>query len=324
MRTTIIILSIALVAAIALGLYLYETEYRKVVDENYQLKKELKDLKFGIPNLLKKAEEFYELEDYKQAKDKIQEMVNRYPNATETTKAKKMLPVIEDELLWSEVANSKNTEEVQKYIQKHPKGRHIKTAKKRKKNILVEQDKQAFQSAEYSHTISAYETYLYSYPDGNYHSKAKGKIKDIEQQEKVNAYESAKLANTSSRWKMFLASYPNHPEKYSIETKIIELEVNEILGDSNTGKLPSFNQTSYGTSYSSNVTIKNDTGYELIVRYSGASTRKIVIPRGGNKTTTLTSGTYKIAATANSLHYAGREQLNGNYTSSYYIRSSYY
>jgi len=324
MRTTITILSIVLVAAIGLGLYLYETEYRKVVDENHQLKKELKDLKFGIPNLLKKAEEFYELEDYKQANDNIQEMINRYPNATETTKAKKMLSVIEDELLWSEVANSKDTEEVQNYIEKYPKGRYIKTAKKRKKNILAEEDKQAFQNAEYSHSISAYETYLSVHPDGSYRSKARDKIWEIKQQEKANDYKRAKAINTSSQWKMFLVSYPNHPEKYAIESKIIDLEVNEILGDRNTGKLPSFNQTSYGNSYSSNVTIKNDTGYELVVRYSGASTRKIVIPRQGSKTTTLTSGTYKIAATANGLHYAGREQLNGNYTSSYYISRSYY
>jgi len=88
--------------------------------------------------------------------------------------------------------------------------------------------------------------------------------------------------------------------------------------------LPSFAQTNSGYSSTSSVTIKNDTGYELTVRYSGPSVTMISIPRGGSKTTSLSSGSYKIAASAGGLHYGGRESLSGNYSSSYYISTTRY
>jgi len=72
------------------------------------------------------------------------------------------------------------------------------------------------------------------------------------------------------------------------------------------------------------VTIENDTGYRLTVRYSGPSVKEIVIPRGSSETTSLSSGSYKIAASANGLHYAGRESLSGSYSSKYYISTSQY
>lgn len=138
------------------------------------------------------------------------------------------------------------------------------------------------------------------------------------------AYDEAVNSNSSYAWKRFLEDYPDHPNKSSIKEKIIRLEVDEILGDRETGRMPSFDN--YSTSYSSNssVEITNNTGCNLTVRYSGVEAKMIEIPSGGTRTVYLSSGTYKIAASACGANYAGTESLHGSYGSTFYISRTRY
>lgn len=137
------------------------------------------------------------------------------------------------------------------------------------------------------------------------------------------SYDYAVCDNSSYAWKSFLEDYPNHKEANAIRD-IIRLEVDEIMENKNTGQIPSFNQNSYGNSYTSSVEITNNTGCSLTVRYSGVDVKMIEIPNGATRRINFSSGTYKVAASACSENYARTESLQGNYSSNFYIETRRY
>ena len=188
-------------------------------------------------------------------------------------------------------------------------------------NRLEEQ--QVWNNALNSQELSVTYNYLYKYPTGNFVDAAKRRLNELNILNEQKAFGNAKQENSSSAWKKYLKEYPNHPESKSIQKKIIELEVDEIFGDKATGRLPNFERVGGDYSSNSSISIKNDTGCELTVRYSGSDVRMIEIPLGGTRNINLSSGSYRIAATACGANYAGTELLQGDYTSSYYISRSY-
>jgi len=138
-------------------------------------------------------------------------------------------------------------------------------------------------------------------------------------------YYDANQSNTYTAWESFLNKYPSHPEAESIQEKIIELQIAEIIKDEKTGQLPSFEKNGSSlNSENSTVTIENDTGYYLTLRYKGPVTRMVSIVKGSSNEFSLPSGAYTITASANGLNYAGSETLDGSYTTSYYISTSTY
>jgi len=312
-----------------------EADYQKVVEENMALKAEIEDIKFGIPALLADAKSFFESKDFQSAKQKIDVLIAKHPDATETAEARKMLPTIDEEILWAKAEDLDDLFTIDQYLTDYPKGKYYKTAYRKKKKIISEIDKVAYEDAKSQNTVSGYNNYLDNHPKGKYRSRVRSKIAGLEQASKrkayaaaqaseENDYESAKRKKSSRVWEKFLKKHPDHWDRNDIEKKIISLKVDEIMKDRNTGELPSFAQTSTAYSSTSSVTIENDTGYSLIVRYSGPSVKEIVISKGSSKTTSLSSGSYKIAASANGLHYAGRESLSGSYSSKYYITTTRY
>lgn len=138
------------------------------------------------------------------------------------------------------------------------------------------------------------------------------------------SYEQAEIENTSYTWKRFLEENPNHPKRNEISEKIIRLEVDEILRDTETGMMPSFDNHSSKYSSTSSVKISNDTGCGLTVRYSGTEAKMLDIPNGSTKTISLKSGNYKITASACGYNYAGIENLHGDYSSTFYISRTRY
>jgi hypothetical protein len=186
------------------------------------------------------------------------------------------------------------------------------------------EEQETWNNASSSQELYATQTYIDKYPNGKYSKSAKTRLKELKIANEENAFENAQQTNSSRVWKQFLDDYPNHPQAKSIRKKIIDLEVDEIFGDKTTGKLPSFDRIGGRFSSSSSISIKNDTSCELIVRYSGPETRMIEIPAGGTRNVNLSSGSYRIAASACGANYAGTEQLAGDYSSSYYISRSRY
>lgn len=175
-----------------------------------------------------------------------------------------------------------------------------------------------------SDDIAISESYISKYPIGKYISKAIAKRSELEMLKIQKAYDVASMQNTSFYWKKFLEDYPNYDEAPAISKRIIRLEVDEITGYKETGQMPSFNQ--YGSSYSSSSTVRitNNTGCALTVRYSGPDVEMILIPVGSTNSVNLTSGRYKIAASACGSNYAGSESLQGEYGSTFYISTTRY
>jgi hypothetical protein len=209
----------------------------------------------------------------------------------------------------------------QMLLDKHPDMPQSIEAKKYLSNI---DEEELWNNASTSDELSYSESYISKYPKGKYFGKAVSRRGELKALNTQKSYDVALNQNTSYGWKKFLDGYPNHDEAASIRKKIIRLEVDEISGDRETGQIPSFNQ--YNSSYSSNssVAISNNTGCELTVRYSGPDAEMITVPSGGTRTVSLSSGSYKIAASACGANYAGTESLHGEYGSTFYITTSRY
>lgn len=212
-------------------------------------------------------------------------------------------------------------EKFQTLLEKHPDLPQSIDAKKYLEKI---DEEELWESAASSEDISKIEDYISKYPKGKYVTSANSKKKELKKLNMEKAYEEASIENSSYTWKEFLKDYPEHPKKSSIKEKIIRLEVDEILGDESTGSMPSFN--SYSTNYSSSSTVEitNNSGCPLTVRYSGVEAKMVEIPAGSTRTVNLSSGSYKIAASACGANYAGTENLHGNYGSTFYISRSRY
>ena len=116
---------------------------------------------------------------------------------------------------------------------------------------------------------------------------------------------------------------PNHKNIEKLKERLIDLEVDAILNDEKTGKMPTSDKIGESSSFISEVSIKNDTSCELEVRYSGRESKMISIPAHQSASISLKNGSYRIAASACGSNYAGTENLMGNYSSSYYIVTSY-
>lgn len=215
----------------------------------------------------------------------------------------------------------KAKEKLDSLVKKHPEMPQTIEAKK----ILgIVNEEVSWEKAANSNESKYIDEYLTNYPKGKFYNKAKARKTELKALNQKKAYDLASTQNNSSSWKKFLEDYPNHPQASAIKKKIIRCEVDEIMGSSLTGKMPSSEQYGNGSSSSSSVKIKNDTGCELTVRYSGPDAQMITIPSGGTRSIHLANGSYKVAASACGANYGGSEDLHGSYGSSFYISHSRY
>lgn len=278
---------IFLTVALALSSCVSESEHQRIVDEKNALAVENQNLK-------------NELEEIKFGAPNLLSDGKKFYQAKDFSQARQKFQIL---------------------VEKHPDMPQSIEAKKYLANI---DEEELWQNAFISEDISNTEDYISKYPKGKYISNAISRKNELKKLNMQKAYDEAVNSNSSYAWKRFLEDYPDHPNKSSIKEKIIRLEVDEILGDRETGRMPSFDN--YSTSYSSNssVEITNNTGCNLTVRYSGVEAKMIEIPSGGTRTVYLSSGTYKIAASACGANYAGTESLHGSYGSTFYISRTRY
>lgn len=278
---------IFLTVALALSSCVSESEHQRIVDEKNALAVENQNLK-------------NELEEIKFGAPNLLSDGKKFYQAKDFSQARQKFQIL---------------------VEKHPDMPQSIEAKKYLANI---DEEELWQNAFISEDISNTEDYISKYPKGKYISNAISRKNELKKLNMQKAYDEAVNSNSSYAWKRFLEDYPDHPNKSSIKEKIIRLEVDEILGDRETGRMPSFDN--YSTSYSSNSSVKitNNTGCNLTVRYSGVEAKMIEIPSGGTRTVYLSSGTYKIAASACGANYAGTESLHGSYGSTFYISRTRY
>jgi len=166
------------------------------------------------------------------------------------------------------------------------------------------------------------EKYISSYPKGKYTPQAEQRLRDLKISAMSKSYEAAGNQNTSGAWERFLEAYPDYEHANMIREKIIRLKVDEIAGARNTGQIPVYNQYSSERSAYSTISITNNTGCDLEVLYSGPAAESITIPANALRTVHLSSGNYRIAASACGDNYAGTEDLHGSYNSTFFIKTT--
>jgi outer membrane protein assembly factor BamD (BamD/ComL family) len=260
-------------------------DYDKAQEDNQLLKSKLDELENGAERLYQQATEFVKNNEFDKAEQKLKILFDRH---AETSQAKL--------------------------------GRRLANQIVGLKNDLAEKNK--WESSTSEKSIESYESYISVYPNGKYLHEARIEISNLIKANEETEYQYASSSTVSSTVRDFILKYPNNKNVARLRKKMIQLEVDEIFEDRNTGQLPTFERTNFNNSPNSSVEIENGTGCDLIVRYSGNDVRMIEIPAGATRGVNLSSGSYRIAASACGSNYAGTEILQGSYTSRYYIVTS--
>ena len=282
-------LKILLCLIILISLYscVQQSEYDKLMEQNEELKEQLDELENGAIRLYGQALEFTKNNELEKAEEKLKVLFNRHG---ETSECKK--------------------------------GRLLEIQIKSKKNEIV--DKTNYENALSTNKLESLEKYISDNPKGKFVNECKKNIILLIKENEQKDYENALTSTNAYDLGQFILKYPNHKSIKNFRKKLIELEVDEIFENRNTGQLPSFEKNSSSYSSYSVIEIENETQCNLIVRYSGTDTKMIDIPAGAIRSISVSSGTYRIAASACGSNYAGTENLQGNYSTKYYITTTRY
>lgn len=264
-----------------------QSEYDKLSDENKELKEQLDELENGAVRLYGQAVELTKNNELEKAEEKLKILFERH-SETEESKKGRILAV---QIKSKKIENADNT---------------------------------SYKNALSINTVESLEKYIAENPKGKFVNECKKNIASVIKENEQKDYENALVTTSSYTLEGFISKYPNHKSVKSFRKKIIELEVDEIFGDKNTGQLPSYDRNSSSYSSYSEIEIENGTQYSLVIRYSGTDTKMIEIPAGATRSISMSSGTYRIAASACGSNYAGTENLQGNYSTRYYITTSRY
>jgi hypothetical protein len=270
-------------------------------------------------NMLSQGIRAYESNNLVEARNKFDLILNEYDGYPATKGAQAYLDSLPERQNWLDTKNSNSIIEFETFMRNYPNSKYNEIAKNEIERLKNQKEKDDWKSAINSNSISRIESFLDNYPNSNKIAKARSKIKDIKIENKKNAFDNAMTSESSRTWTKFLEDYPGHPKENWITKKIIELEVDEILGDERTGKMPQAQQIGY--SENTSISIDNATGCELVIRYSGPEIKKISIPRGATRTVYLTSGSYRVAASACGKSYGNTTSLSGRYDSRFWIES---
>jgi outer membrane protein assembly factor BamD (BamD/ComL family) len=264
-----------------------QSEYDKLSDENKELKEQLDELENGAVRLYGQAVELTKNNELEKAEEKLKILFDRHSETDESKKGRLLAVKIKSK----KIENADNT---------------------------------SYKNALSVNTIESLEKYIAVNPKGRFVTECKRNITSVLKENEQKDYENALVTTSSYTVEEFISKYPNHKSVKSFRKKIIELEVDEIFGDKNTGQLPSYDRNSSSYSSYSEIEIENGTQCNLVVRYSGTDTKMIEVPAGATRSISMTSGTYRIAASACGSNYAGTENLQGNYSTRYYITTNRY
>lgn len=262
-----------------------QSEYDKLSEENKELKEQLDELENGAVRLYGQAVEFTKNKELEKAEEKLKILFDRHSETDESKKGR---------LLAIQIKNKK-----------------IEIA-----------DNTSYKNALSANSIESLEKYITDNPKGKFVNECEKKIASVIKENEQKYYENALTTTSSYTLEEFISKHPNHKSVKSFRKKLIELEVDEIFGDRNTGQLPSHDRNSSNFSSYSEIEIENGTQCNLVVRYSGTDTQMIEIPAGTTRSISMSSGTYRIVASACGSNYAGTENLQGSYSTKYYIRTT--
>ena len=189
-------------------------------------------------------------------------------------------------------------------------------AKKAYLRLWELQEDEVWAKAAAGGTMPELQHYLRMYPDGNHVAEAQAKVSKL-----MEDWEWVKKQDRVEYYRAFSAKSPSHREAGWLEKRIIDLEVAAIAaGDF--GEMPKAEAVRTGGSLV-NLEVKNDTGSVLTVLYSGAESKRLVVPPGETGTATLAPGSYHVGAVVSDgsarAFYGTDAMQGGEYSSRFYI-----
>ena len=249
-------------------------------------------------------------------KSEIESFLKDWPETTMTAEAKARIVEMADQR-WRDIATTESTKaEIQKFLKDWPETTMTAKAEAR----IVEIAEQRWKDVSVSRSIADIRNYLSAFPEAKKSREAEARIQHL-----LNDWDWVREQDDLDHYKRFITAFPRHTEKEWIEKRIIDLEVKKIAAGE-FGEMPKAQPLSYGGA-AAEVTVENQTGYVLTVRYSGPDSKKLVIPVGATHSVSLPPGDYQIAASvsaANVSNYYGKDTMKGGkYSSNFFIRSSF-
>jgi len=280
----------------------------------------------------------------------LRSYISNYPDGNHLEEAR-LLITEEANARWIQEPTPYSSDQVKKFIKNWPEV----------DSHLMESG--IWKDAQSQNELSRIRTYQSLYPDGKFTKSASALVSDIADQDWSNVIKSRSpeailrftenfpetnhrsqadelltewhndpawvdSQNSIAAFERFIAQNPNSQQRKYFEKRIIDIEVADIAAGEH-GKLPQsqpVNSWARTKSAISEVEIKNSTGYEITIRYSGSDSQKVVISAGKSAIVNLPSGSYKVTASANAArvtNYYGEEELTGGrYSSEFYIQSS--
>jgi outer membrane protein assembly factor BamD (BamD/ComL family) len=159
-------------------------------------------------------------------------------------------------------------------------------------------------------TVEAYQAFLKEFPKHKFSPLAKKELVLLDEQ----TWMRAKSANNNEAYENYQRLFPTGRYFKEAKKKILDQEVATILaGDYQA--LPAMNKSeSLPGSKLNEITIKNITGFTLVIIYSGPVSEKIEVKDGSMYVVKLPNGQYNITATLNSDligSFVGKENLTG-------------
>lgn len=229
--------------------------------------------------------------------------------------ARERIHYLKDDPVWQTAQYSGDIHKINDYLKEYPSGKHTDEATSQRID---------FADAEWDQTMnSRSETAIRQFIN-NYQNTPH--IKDAEKliNKLYNDFTWVNEQDTIEPYRQFLEYNPKTPNRSYITKKIIDLEVASIAVGVHDSLPKSQSISTNPMAANADITVHNETSYQLTIRYSGPDSKKIIVPSYASKRFTLVVGSYTVAASlyaANVRDYVGTEMMRGgSYEVEYYIQ----
>gem|GEM_PF-1183587 len=278
------------------------------------------------------------------------QFINRFPSSPYLPEASKKLADVKSEEEWTRIKNFNASNPFEQYLKTFPGSRHVAEAKAKILSLQSQDFSRApviayserssnrskaaspppavpteprrpaepkedlgeerYLAAEIANTPIAYQTFLKDFPRHKYALNARRQLAVFDEQ----AWMRIKGSSVKSDFENYLKDFPDGRYVREAKKKSIDQEVATILaGDYQA--LPGLNRKEVTPGAKLNeITIKNITGFNLVILYSGPVSERVEVPDGATLVVKLPNGSYQITASLNSDligNFVGKENLTG-------------
>jgi hypothetical protein len=240
--------------------------------------------------------------------------VERFPSSRYSEVARERLRQLREPAIWSQAKSAGGVHSLRLYIRFYPSGSHVSEASAKVREIADSH----WPAVADGRSVKAIEKFLADYPETTMADAARQRIKELR-----DDWDWVREQDSAEEYRRFAEHFPAHPQHSWIHKRIVDLEVDAIASGQHGELRPVQSVKSEGVV--AEMRLENETGHELTVRYSGAESRKVVIPPRDSATLTLPPGEYRVAASvkaSNVKHYYGLDTVvGGRYSSTFSFRA---